>query len=812
MRHCLAFMFILGVCSLPAKAQIVVSDNFARADGSLGPHWTTITNTPPVISSAGFTNGTGTSDNNSPTTTANAGVAAWNADSFGADQYASVTINAVGATGTDCAPGVVVRANSTSGGNWYAAWAGRNTTGTYPPYQVEVWKLVNGTSTVLSQVPAPPTVQVGDVLTLQVIGTTIIALWNKTIIFSGTDSSVSSGQPGIIVGLGTPGGDNPAATTTANDWIAGELTAGNAGSGATTLASDNFVRADANPLSGDWSTVTGVQPLEIVSDVVEPVSSNTNGYELNNSLSWPDNQWAQSTIVAASSNTVFTGVVLRSDAATMTGYACVAQGPSGSAGTISIERWISGAATILTRTSSFTLQNGDVIYLEIVGTTLRCEQNGTVLLTTEDAMIKSGSAGIFGQAGSSVYSQANGWSGGTFAPNLSPSSLTFTGQPVGTSSTAQTVTLNNTGNTGLVISNLVIGGANGSDFAETDNCDGSVSAGSSCNINVTFAPTASGTRAGTLAITDNLAGEPLLVSLAGTGITPTRILSLSPSSLTFTGQPVGTSSTAQTVTLSNTGNTGLVISNLVIGGANGSDFAETDNCDGSVSAGLSCNINMIFAPAATGTRAGTLTITDNAFGSPQTVMLLGVGQDFSVTPTSSQAPPVAPGQTASYSLTVAPIGGFNQSVAFTCTGAPSQSACTVSPNLVALNGLTATTISVSVPTAARSILVHELAPSSPASMPIYRLVISILGLWVLVLMGCLIGRSRDWHPRITYGIATLLLLSVGMAMSACGGGGSGAGGGNHGTPAGTYTLAVSATSTSGSATLTHNTNLTLIVQ
>lgn len=179
-------------------------------------------------------------------------------------------------------------------------------------------------------------------------------------------------------------------------------------------------------------------------------------------------------------------------------------------------------------------------------------------------------------------------------------------------------------------------------------------------------------------------------------------------------------------------------------------------------------------------------------------------------PSSATLVTVASGQTASYSLSVAPGGGFNQSVAFACTGAPARSTCAVSPNTVQLNGSTSATVTVTVTTAVASLLVRKLPASSLPRPPGYWLVLPISALLGLALVACLLVRHRVRRPRLAYGVALVLLLCVGMTMSACGGGGStsSGSGGNPGTPAGTYKLVVTGTSTS----LTHTTNFTLIVQ
>ena len=224
-----------------------------------------------------------------------------------------------------------------------------------------------------------------------------------------------------------------------------------------------------------------------------------------------------------------------------------------------------------------------------------------------------------------TYTQAKdcGGGGGSPAASLSPTSLTFASQTVGTTSAAQAVTLSNSGSAALSITGIALTGTNSGDFGQTNNCGSSLAAGSSCAINVTFTPTATGTRSATLAVTDNASNSPQTASLTGAGVssggTPTATLSRT--SLTFGNQTVGTGSPAQSVTLSNSGSAALSISSFAVTG----DFGQTNNCGSSVAAGSSCTINVTFTPTAVGTRSGTLTITDNASNSPQTVSLTGTG-------------------------------------------------------------------------------------------------------------------------------------------------------------------------------------------
>jgi hypothetical protein len=103
------------------------------------------------------------------------------------------------------------------------------------------------------------------------------------------------------------------------------------------------------------------------------------------------------------------------------------------------------------------------------------------------------------------------------------------------------------------------------------------------------------------------------------------VASFSAASLSFGNQPIGTTSSAQTATLSNTGNATLTITSISITGANASDFAQTNTCGSAVAAGANCTISLIFTPSAAGTRTASLNVTDNASGSPQVVTLTGMG-------------------------------------------------------------------------------------------------------------------------------------------------------------------------------------------
>jgi serine protease len=108
-----------------------------------------------------------------------------------------------------------------------------------------------------------------------------------------------------------------------------------------------------------------------------------------------------------------------------------------------------------------------------------------------------------------------------FAPkiSLSATTLDFASLMIGASSSAQVVTIANTGNAGMQVSNVGITGADAAQFTQSSNCS-SVTVGGSCTINVTFAPTSAGAKSATLAIAHNASGSPSSVALSGTANAP----------------------------------------------------------------------------------------------------------------------------------------------------------------------------------------------------------------------------------------------------------------------------------------------------
>src|SRR5271165_559386 len=183
---------------------------------------------------------------------------------------------------------------------------------------------------------------------------------------------------------------------------------------------------------------------------------------------------------------------------------------------------------------------------------------------------------------------------------LFPNTLTFDPQKTATSSSPQTAILTNTGTGPLTLSSIAAAG----DYSVTHNCPAVVKPGNGCTLQVTFKPTATGTRSGSVNIKDDNVptGTTQSITLGGTGAASAPNLTLTPESFLFPAQQVGVASAAQTFTVSNTSASAVSLSKPVIP----SGFAGTTTCTSSLGAGKSCTIQVSFIPAAAGQVNGAI--------------------------------------------------------------------------------------------------------------------------------------------------------------------------------------------------------------
>lgn len=288
------------------------------------------------------------------------------------------------------------------------------------------------------------------------------------------------------------------------------------------------------------------------------------------------------------------------------------------------------------------------------------------------------------------------------ALTITPAPLAFGNVPVGTTSAAQNVTLANTGGTSLQVTALTAAVA---PFAQSGGTCGAlpitIAAGSSCTIGYTFAAAAAGPASQNLTVTTNVGGGT--IALSGTGTQGT--LGVAPGSLSFGSVPVGTTSAAQSVTLSNTGAASLQVTAVTAAAA---PFAQSGGTCGAlpitIAAGASCTIGYTYAPTATGAASQTLTVTANVPGGGS-VALSGTGTQgtLAISPTSINFGPVTVGSTSPVQFATLNNSG---------TAALQVTAVTPATTPFAQSGGTCGALPITIATGASCTIGYVFAPTS----------------------------------------------------------------------------------------------------
>jgi hypothetical protein len=199
------------------------------------------------------------------------------------------------------------------------------------------------------------------------------------------------------------------------------------------------------------------------------------------------------------------------------------------------------------------------------------------------------------------------------------------------------------------------------------------------------------------------------------------VAKLSPASLTFADQDTGTTSAAQTVKVSNTGDAPLSISAASLEGPDAGDFAipkAADTCSGaSVASGASCSVDVTFSPAEAGAKTASLSIADNAKGAPHTATLTGTATTPAAAPPAAAAPASAAADrapTPAASAVTAPSAPAPSATASTAAPAPIGPLGVTVPATLSAADPAPITVGATVPAGAHVVQISVFAIAGPA--------------------------------------------------------------------------------------------------
>jgi hypothetical protein len=257
------------------------------------------------------------------------------------------------------------------------------------------------------------------------------------------------------------------------------------------------------------------------------------------------------------------------------------------------------------------------------------------------------------------------------------------------------------------------------------------------------------------------------------------------------------------VTVTNSGKSAAQFTSFMITGTNSGDYAlgtgGTCNPTGSLAAGANCTIAITFTPTAVGTRTATLSIADNATGSPQAVALTGSGIAAAVTVTipsgGSNTATSVPGGTAYFGLVLTAAPGVTGTVTLGCTPSSPLLTCSVIPSTVTLTGGNSTEVAFGVQTYCQGTTTNtgslfdvfgRNGNGSGGGFEERRKLVLYACFAMLMALGLVAARR---NRRLSFALAMVTLLALGSA--ACSGGL--AKGPNGATPPGTYELTLTTT-------------------
>jgi hypothetical protein len=208
--------------------------------------------------------------------------------------------------------------------------------------------------------------------------------------------------------------------------------------------------------------------------------------------------------------------------------------------------------------------------------------------------------------------------------SISPTNLVFGNQVINTSSAGQKITVTNNGSANITVNSVMPSGG----YTKTDNCTGvTLTASQTCTITASFAPVVTGSAPGTITINDTAPGSPHIVTMSGIGQTDLTFSA----NITFPATNVGSSSAAETMTLTNNQSKTLTFTFTTSGDFSAVGSGSTP-CNGTLAAKAKCSFSVTFTPTYSGTIKGALTVTSNAPESPAFGGFTGTGQNGSAVP------------------------------------------------------------------------------------------------------------------------------------------------------------------------------------
>ncbi len=309
---------------------------------------------------------------------------------------------------------------------------------------------------------------------------------------------------------------------------------------------------------------------------------------------------------------------------------------------------------------------------------------------------------------------------------LNPTALTF-----GTIAGTQTFTVQNLGNTVLTGLAFTKAGANTTDFTVTTlpqifgGCGTTLAAGRTCTMSVRFGGSSTVRTAAVNVASSDPAGVQA-VTLTG-GVAPA--VTLSPSTLGFGNGNLTTTSAAQSFTVTSSGNWPVSITSVALGGFNGNQFAQTNNCPAILAVSATCTVNVAFTPTTVGAKSGTVTVNVGSPALSKSVTLTGTGVNpnpsIAVAPTSWNGR-TGSGGTVTQTFTVTSNGGAPVQMAATAatfgTSTNNRFSITVntcSGKIFAVNQTCSVTVSFTAPVLTRGTATAfgtlNIVPVSPAT-------------------------------------------------------------------------------------------------